>query len=408
MRVTAHNWIDARFEAGEMPPYLSGVLSRRDTHSIMNAVSDHIPVYSLSRIAMFRRDVPGRLINLDQKSIFDYSLNQIETLEGVTRDAFDERIRAAGRPVLMKGLVEPWPAVEAANTSLDKLVDHLKALDIGATVPTFVAPPNIEGRYFYTPDMSRFNFERREAPFHAILDKLLEQRKDAQPMGIYAGASPTVQTLPAFATHNPMPLVDADVVPKIWVGNSSKVAPHFDISENIACVVSGVRRFVIFPPDQIENLYVGPIDYNMAGQPASLVDMSNIDLEKFPKFEDAIQHAIIAELHPGDALYLPSLWWHFVESTGPLNVLVNYWFDQLRDGSPMNVLALALLVLRDLPQNDKDAWRSVFEHYVFGHDAAKSAAHIPEAFRGVLADKSLERDRKIKAFLQAQLPAVLR
>jgi hypothetical protein len=345
---------------------------------------------------------------LDRTSIFDHTLNQIEVLDGVTRDIFDQRIRAAGRPVLMRGLVEPWPAVGAANSSLDHLVDHLKSLDIGATVPTYVAPHNIEGRYFYTPDMSRFNFERREAPFRAILDKLLEQRDEAQPIGIYAGASPTVQTLPDFATHNPMPLVDSDVIPKIWVGNSSKVAPHFDISENIACVVSGVRRFVIFPPNQIENLYVGPIDYNMAGQPASLVDMSNIDLAKYPKFEEAIKHAIIAELRPGDALYLPSLWWHFVESTGPLNVLVNYWFDQLRDGSPMNVLALALLVLRDLPQNDKDAWRTVFEHYVFGDGAGASAEHIPEAFRGVLADKSLERDRKIKAFLQAQLPAVLR
>jgi hypothetical protein len=347
-------------------------------------------------------------MHLDRLSIFDYPLTHIETVEGVSRDWFDENIRAAGRPVLMKGLVEAWPAVTAAKTSLEQLVEHLKTLDIGASVPTYVAPPSINGRYFYTPDMSRFNFERREAPFRAILDKLLEQRDEAQPMGIYAGASPTVQTLPAFGAHNPMHLVDANVVPKIWVGNASKVAPHFDISENIACVVSGVRRFVIFPPDQIENLYVGPIDYNMAGQPASLVDLSSIDLQKFPKFEEAVKHAIIAELHPGDALYLPSLWWHFVESTGPLNVLVNYWFDQLRDGSPMNVLALALLVLRDLPQNDKDAWRSVFEHYVFREGAGASAEHIPEAFRGVLAEKSQERDQKIKVFLQSQLPAILR
>ena len=164
---------------------------------------------------------------------------------------------------------------------------------------------------------------------------------------------------------------------------------------------------MIFPPDQIENLYVGPIDYNMAGQPASMVDLSNIDLVKFPKFEKALEHAMIAVLHPGDALYLPSLWWHFVQSDGPLNVLVNYWFDELRDGSPMNVLALALLVIRDLPENDRAAWRAVFDHYVFGEKSSAAMEHIPEAFRGVLGSKSADRDQKIKAFLQAQLPAIL-
>ncbi|MEO1553576.1 MAG: cupin-like domain-containing protein [Pseudomonadota bacterium] len=241
-----------------------------------------------------------------------------------------------------------------------------------------------------------------------MLDKLLAQREDARPMGIYAGASPTVNTLPRFAELNQMPLVEGESIPKVWVGNSARIAPHFDISENIACNVSGVHRFVIFPPDQIENLYVGPIDYNMAGQPASMVDLLNIDLARFPKFETATQNARIVELHPGDASYLPSLWWHFVDSSGPLNVLVNCWFDELKNGSPMNVLALALLVFRDLPENDRAARRSVFDHYFFGENASGTIDHIPEAFRGVLASSSPQRDHRIKAFLTAQLPRVLR
>lgn len=344
---------------------------------------------------------------MNPTSIFDYELPKVESATSLSREDFDTKVRKKGRPVLLKGLVESWPIVDAASSSHAQLVDYLKRLDVGASVPTFVAPPRTKGRYFYSDDMRRFNFEMREAPFKAILDKLLEQKDQPEQMGIYAGASPTAQTLPEFAARNPMPLLGQDIVPKIWVGNASKVAPHFDISENIACVVSGVRRFVIFPPDQIENLYIGPIDYNMAGQPASMVDLSNIDLEKFPKFEQALQHAKIAELHPGDALYLPSLWWHFVQSEGPLNVLVNYWFDELRDGSPMNVLALALLVIRDLPENDKAAWRSVFDHYVFGGQSDAAVEHIPEAFRGVLGAKSADRDQQIKAFLQAQLPAIL-
>jgi hypothetical protein len=344
---------------------------------------------------------------LDSVSVFDCQLPSVEATDVASRDDFDQRIRAQGRPQLLKGLVKSWPVVGAAEASHEHLVEHLKQMDVGATVLTFIARPDIGGRYFYTPDLRRFNFDKREAPFRAILDKLLAQKDDPEPMGIYAGASPTAQTLPSFAGQNPMSLLDQQVVPKIWVGNASTVAPHFDTSENIACVVSGVRRFVIFPPDQIENLYIGPIDHNMAGQPASLVDLLNLDFEKFPKVKQALEHATIAELHPGDALYLPSLWWHFVESRGPLNMLVNYWFDEQQDGSPMNVLALALLVLRDLPKPEREAWRAVIDHYVFADDPAASVDHIPEAIRGVLASKSADRDQKIKAFLRSQLPPVL-
>lgn len=345
---------------------------------------------------------------MHKPSIFEFNPRPVAEISNVSRTQFDQEVRQSGQPVILKGLVRDWPAVAAAMSGPEQIADHLRSLDIGANVPTFIARPEVMGRYFYAPDMRGFNFEIRDVPFRALLDKLLEQLDAPAPMGIYAGASPTTQTLPAFAQHNEMPLVETNVVPKVWVGNGAQIAPHFDISENIACVVSGVRRFVVFPPEQISNLYVGPIDYNMAGQPASLVDLNAIDLSKFPNFERAIETAMIAELHPGDAIYMPGLWWHFVESTGPFNVLVNYWFDTLRHGSPMNVLALALLVLRDLPENDRAAWRSVFDHYVFGDTAHESADHIPKEFRGVLAEQSRERDHKIKTFLTAQLPAVLR
>ncbi|MEM9837888.1 MAG: cupin-like domain-containing protein [Pseudomonadota bacterium] len=345
---------------------------------------------------------------MHKPSIFELDLPSVAKVENVSRQEFDQKIRPTTKPVIMRGLVKDWPAVVAAKKGPHEIADHLASLDVGASVPTFIAPPEVNGRYFYAPDMRGFNFERRNVPFRTVLAKLMQELETPSPIGIYAGASPTTQSLPTFSRHNEMGLVEANVVPKVWVGNGAQIAPHFDNSDNIACVVSGVRRFVLFPPDQIGNLYVGPIDYNMAGQPASLVDLDAIDLSEFPKFERAVQNAMIAELHPGDAIYIPSLWWHFVQSTGPFNVLVNYWFDSLKHGSPMNVLALALLVLRDLPASDRAAWKSVFDHYIFDEHASASADHIPEPFRGVLAEPSPERDRKIKAFLTSQLPSVLR
>jgi len=340
-------------------------------------------------------------------SAFNTELTPVARVEGLSRRAFDGDIRPAGKPVILKNIVQNWPSVAAGKTSFEALADHIKAFDIGASTPTFVAPPEIEGRYFYAPDMRKFNYDSREIPLRATLDKLLEQQNSPHPVGIYAGSSPTEDTLPEFGQANPMPLLDADVPPKVWISNSARVAPHFDISENIACVVSGKRRFLIFPPEQIDNLYVGPIDYNMAGQPASMVDPLNMDFQKYPKFREALAHASVAELEPGDGLYLPSLWWHFVESRGPFNVLVNYWWNGPAHGSPINVLALAILMLRDLPKNDREAWESVFRHYIFKEDAASAIDHIPESFRGVLGQSSPARDERIKTYLRAQLARVL-
>lgn len=340
-------------------------------------------------------------------SVFDTELTPVRSVEDVSRQVFDADIRPEGKPVILKNLTANWPSVAAGKASLETLAEHIKQFDIGASTPTFVAPPEVEGRYFYAPDMRSFNYDSREIPLRSTIDKLIEQQNTPRPIGIYAGSSPTEDTLPKFGLSNPMPLLDPDVPPKVWISNSARVAPHFDISENIACVVSGKRRFLVFPPEQIDNLYVGPIDYNMAGQPASMVDPLNPDFERFPKFREALAHATVAELEPGDALYLPSLWWHFVESRGPFNVLVNYWWNGPANGSPINVLALAILMLRDLPENDRAAWESVFNHYIFKADAPAAIDHIPEAFRGVLGASSPARDERIKTYLRAQLARVL-
>ena len=64
----------------------------------------------------------------------------------------------------------------------------------------------------------------------------------------------------------------------------------------------------MFPPAQVANLYVGPIDHSPAGMPTSLVDFAQPDLERFPRFREAWAAAQVAELAPGDAIYLPPLW----------------------------------------------------------------------------------------------------
>lgn len=324
-------------------------------------------------------------------------------MENVTRQQFDETIRPAGKPVILRGLVKDWPAVQSGQNSPDEIGNYLKQMDNQKPAMTFVAPPEVKGRYFYAPDMRGFNFEKRKIPLSATIDKLLEQKNTPEPLSIYAGATSASDLLPGFGAANPMPLVRDGVPPLVWIGNSARIAPHFDSSENIACSVAGKRTFLIFPPDQISNLYVGPLEHTMAGQPASIVDPKAIDFNKFPKFKDAIKTAQIAELEPGDAVYLPALWWHYVESTGPFNVLVNYWWNSVDKGPPMTALALSMLILRELPTAERAAWKEMFDHYVFKEGAQNVGSHLPEHAQGVLGKSTPQRDSTIKNFVGAQL-----
>ncbi|MFX7862194.1 cupin-like domain-containing protein, partial [Acinetobacter baumannii] len=78
----------------------------------------------------------------------------------------------------------------------------------------------------------------------------------------------------------------------------------------------------MFAPELVDRLYIGPLDLTPAGQPISLVDLAAPDLARFPRFAEALPHAQVVTLEPGDALFIPSQWWHGVEGLDPINALV--------------------------------------------------------------------------------------
>ena len=190
--------------------------------------------------------------------------------------------------------------------------------------------------------------------------------------------------LPGFADDNRLLLLDPRIVPRIWISNRVTVQTHFDVSMNCACVVAGRRRFVLFPPEQIANLYVGPLDFTLAGQPVSMVRIEDPDHERFPRFREAWRHAQGADLGPGDVLFIPYMWWHHVEALDAFNVLVNYWWDDTPGwaGSPFEALVHALMSVHSLPPEKRAVWQKVFEHHVFESDG-DPAAHLAPHQRGI-------------------------
>jgi hypothetical protein len=330
----------------------------------------------------------------------------VTEFHSVDRSRFHDEIEARHEPAILRGLVSDWPAVKAARDSTAALVDYLTARDNQARVRAFLGQPSIGGRYFYTPQVDGFNFAVAETTIGALLKTLLDPAEKER--SIYMGSTGTSHMLPRFAAENVMPLVDrSQAEPRIWIGNGSRVAPHYDESDNIACVVGGKRRFVLFPTEQVENLYVGPIDRTIAGQPISMVDLDAPDYERFPRFREAERHALVADLEPGDAIYIPALWWHAVQATGDVNVLVNYWWTDhaLDAGSPMHALGHGLLTISHLPEHKRQAWSVLFDHFVFKTNG-EPAEHIPEPARGILGRSTPELRRMIRQFLMRALTSL--
>ena len=62
-------------------------------------------------------------------------------------------------------------------------------------------------------------------------------------------------------------------VGKIWIGTESVAKAHYDVPRNIACCVLGHRRFTLFRPEQIVNLYPGPLQLTPGGQVVTMADL---------------------------------------------------------------------------------------------------------------------------------------
>ena len=328
----------------------------------------------------------------------------VREIPGLNPGEIPENVLRSTQPLLLKGIVSNWPIVKAARISAKSADQYIRRFYQNATVGAFFGPPDTKGRIFYNENLSGFNFERVMLKLDQILDKIQQHAYSQQAPAFYVGSTTVDTCLPGFRTENDIDLGDIDPLASIWLGNKTRVAAHYDVPDNIACCAVGRRRFTLFPPDQIENLYPGPLDFTPAGQVISMVDFSQPDYDKYPRFQDALQHAQVAEMEPGDALFIPSMWWHHVEGLSNFNVLINYWWRQSPSymDTPVNVLNHALLTLRDLPEPQRQAWHDLFKYYVFNFDE-EAVAHIPEQNRSVLSPMDEMMARKIRAQLLSKL-----
>jgi hypothetical protein len=321
---------------------------------------------------------------------------------------YDE-LFAGNEPVLLRGIAAGWPLVEAARRSPQAVMDLLAASYNRKPVIVYVGEPRMQGRFTYNDALTGFNYQAERRDLTEVLDRIRADFSSDEHAFYYMNSIVVDESFPGLSRDNSLIFNHPDFaryprVGKIWIGTESRAAAHYDVPRNIACCVLGRRRFTLFPPEQIANLYPGPLNLTPGGQVVTLADLQRPDFVRFPRLQQALAAARTADLEPGDALYYPSLWWHEVAALDRFNVMMNTWWVDAPGymGDPMDVLMHAMLGLRDRTADERRAWRALFDYYIFG-DAAVPRAHLPVQAHGALADMNESNARRLRAAIHHSL-----
>lgn len=221
-------------------------------------------------------------------------LQEVDRRTGLTRDAFSREYLKPSRPVIFTDLMADWPA--RTKWSLDYLKRDYGHL----TVPVYSDNYSKPGKSYMAPD--------REMPLRDFLDILA------------AGPNPyrlflfnIFRHAPAMCSDYRIPTIMDGFIrdfPFMFFGGAgSKVALHFDIdlSHVFLNQFHGRKRVVLFPPEQSRNLYQHPFTV------ASYIDVNHPDYKTFPALRRVKGYEAV--LHPGETLFMPCGYWHYIEYT---------------------------------------------------------------------------------------------
>ena len=330
------------------------------------------------------------------------SLKRIASVEGISACNVPSFILESKQPLILKGFIKDWPIVNKGQESETSLQNYLLKHSSGQDLIVGCGTPDIDGRIFYNEVLTALNCKAYKMPLAGLLGQINKHRDDERPPLYYMGTTSADAYFPKLKLENNIRIEGQSPAMNIWMGNQSIIPAHYDVPNNIACNIYGKRRFTLFPPEQLKHLYIGPLDFTPAGQSISLVDFKKPDFIKYPKFKKALEHAQVAELEAGDALFIPSMWWHHVEGLAHFNLLATFWWsssDHTIDESG-NALLYSVMALRNLPEDKKDIWFNLFKHYIF---KSSPLDHIPEHAKGMLNPQDEKALRKFKDYLIKRL-----
>lgn len=237
-------------------------------------------------------------------------------------------------PAVLRGFASDWALTKTlSDTPPTELYTRVEQLLGETAIPYTLLPAAQKGDMGIGENLrANFAIDDRVEPAAAFL-KVVETLQQ-KPTGECAYA--------ASMLLNKFPKIDALIPDRptvserklwnrlLWIGSGQHVVDlHFDQMLNLIVMFHGAKRITLLPPQCLPCVYPAPLHRKVGGVPRSMVKLLDVDWARYPRFSDALLEAKQVVLHPGDLLYIPPLWWHYVERYG-FNIMVNSWYiDQV-------------------------------------------------------------------------------
>lgn len=229
---------------------------------------------------------------------------QVERVDRISRQDFNEHFVKPRRPVILTGLIDAWPA--AQKWSLDWFREHHGARMVerrGATGSVTLAQ-HIEQTIASTPE--------RPAPYLRninIQTDWPELVSDVLPrIGITA---PDWLSSPLMPQGWPR---KAKYLNQLFISGAGTTIPlHYDewMMHAFITNVVGRKEFSLFPPEDGDKLYPSA-EYDLVSE---VPDPYRVDPVRYPLFQQARRTSVVLEA--GESVFLPCGWWHTTQTLEP-------------------------------------------------------------------------------------------
>lgn len=220
----------------------------------------------------------------------------IQEISGIDAHTFKKNYIDKGTPVLLKGFAKNWEATKKWN------LDFFLSIEKDESI--LLLDKN------YIQDSHGF----KKASFKDYILKLKEAKNNEDMVKEYLTTLNVFHYFPHlkedidfsfYEKHTTFNDISA------WIGPLGTVSDfHADTANNVYTQIKGRKMFILCAPKFSNNMYRS--NKHIYGAIACGVNINHFDEKRFPKFKKSIFHTVILE--PGDVLFIPKKWWHYVQS----------------------------------------------------------------------------------------------